>query len=223
MMYKLLPLFAFLAFISAPIVIGSAETQDSSKEPKKEVFKAEKDSKVADAKSSEGKSKEAEPAPRKKLSTECLASEEVIADLEAREKKLQEKEELIKEREKEIAAQESAVKEELSKLDGKKAEIQNGRQKEMAAREEQVNKLMETFEGMSPKAAAQVLNGVEDELAVMALGRLTSLKAGKILGNLKPEKSARLSEIMAYGKASKRKEGSRGESRERAPASADEE
>ena len=96
MMYKLLPLFAFLAFISAPIVIGSAETQDSSKEPKKEVVKGEKDGKVADAKGAEAKnadakSKEAEPAPRKKLSTECLASEEVIADLEAREKKLQEK------------------------------------------------------------------------------------------------------------------------------------
>jgi flagellar motility protein MotE (MotC chaperone) len=79
---------------------------------------------------------------------------------------------------------------------------------------------METFEGMSPKAAAQVIGGVEEELAVMALSRLTSVKAGKILGNLKADKSARLSEMMAYGKASKRKESARGESNERASASA---
>ena len=112
------------------------------------------------------------------------------------------------------------IKEELAKLDGKRSEEQVTRQKELAAREEQVNKLMETFEGMSPKAAAQVLGSVEDELAVMALSRLTSLKAGKILGNLKADKSARLSEMMAYGKASKRKESVRGESNDRAPASA---
>ena len=55
--------------------------------------------------------------------------------------------------------------------------------------------MIETLEGMSPKAAAQVIGGVEDELAVLALGRLTSSKAGKILANLKSEKSARLAEM----------------------------
>jgi flagellar motility protein MotE (MotC chaperone) len=114
------------------------------------------------------------------------------------------------------------VLEELAKLEGKKSEIQGARQKELAQREEQVNKLMETFEGMSPKAAAQVLGGVEDNLAVLALGRLTSIKAGKILANLKPEKSARLSELMAYGKMSNRKEGTRGDTNERNSASNEE-
>jgi flagellar motility protein MotE (MotC chaperone) len=106
------------------------------------------------------------------------------------------------------------VKEELAKLESKKTEIQATRQKDLAQREEQVNKLMETFEGMSPKAAAQVLGGVEDQLAVLALGRLTSVKAGKILANLKPAQSARLSELMAFGKLSNRKEGTRGDTNE---------
>jgi flagellar motility protein MotE (MotC chaperone) len=194
MMYRLLPVLALMAFVSAPIVIGSAA-----------------DSKV-----------EAPEAPKKKYSSECLVSEEVIADLDAREAKLKEREEALQERESELASQKTAVLEELAKLEGRKSEIQGARQKELAQREEQVNKLMETFEGMSPKAAAQVLGGVEDNLAVLALGRLTSIKAGKILANLKPEKSARLSELMAYGKMSNRKEGTRGDTNERNSASNEE-
>jgi flagellar motility protein MotE (MotC chaperone) len=214
---KLLPLIALLAFLSAPIVIGSAETaKDPVKESEKEVSKVE-------GKSSEaGIEKVVEAEPKKKLSNECLASEEVIADLEAREKKIKDQEGALKEREKEIAAQESALKQELAKLEAKRSEIRGVSEKEVAQREEQVNKLIETFEGMSPKAAAQVLGGVDDSLAVLALGRLTSLKAGKILGNLKPEKSARLSEMMAYGKTTKGKEGNRGDTHERTPANAEE-
>ena len=184
-----LPVIALLAFLTAPIVIGMAE-------PAKEAPKT--DAKI-DVK--------AEAEPKKKLSNECLASEEVIADIEAREKKIKEQESALKEREKELADQQAALKKEIAKLEATRAEIQGIAQKDSAQREEQVSKLIETFEGMSPKSAAQVLGGVDDALAVLALGRLSSAKAGKILGNLKPEKSARLSEMMAYGKASKGREG----------------
>jgi flagellar motility protein MotE (MotC chaperone) len=210
MMYKFLPLLALLAFVSAPIVIGSAEEAPSKPEESKvEASKSDVESGADAAIVSEKK---------RKVSNECLASEEVVQDLESREKKLKEREEALKEKEKEIASQAAAVKEELSKLEGKKSEIQNAKQKELARREEQVNKMIETLEGMSPKAAAQVIGGVEDELAVLALGRLTSTKAGKILANLKAEKSARLAEMMAYGGLAKRKEGASNDSRERSPA-----
>ena len=184
MSHKLLPVLALLAFISAPIVIGSAEEG------------AAKDAK--DSKNAAASEKTAEK-PKKKAPGECLA---------------------MKEREKELDAQAASVKEEMAKLEGKRADLQGIHQKELAEREEQVNKLIETFEGMSPKAAAQVIGGVDDELATMALSKLTSSKAGKILANLKPEKSARLSEMMAYGKTqNSRKESAHGESNDRAPAS----
>ena len=212
---KLLPILALLLFAAAPVVIGSAEQAKKDDAPS-----AKTDSKTTDAKPGDAtKDATAEEKPAKKFSSECIASEEVIADLEMREKKLKEREEKLKERETEVAAQEASVKEEVSKLEGKRAEIQGEHAKEMAAREEQVNKLIETFEGMSPKAAAAVIAGVDDELAVMALGKLTSVKAGKILANLKADKSAHLSEMMAYGKSkTSGKEASRGESN-RTPAS----
>jgi len=220
MMYKFLPLLAFLAFVSAPIVIGSAEeTPAKSGAAVKAKAGAPEGAKVEAPKA--GVTPEADATAvteKKKFSNECLASEEVVQDLESREKKLKEREEALKEKEKEIASQSAAVKEELSKLEGRKSEIQNAKQKELARREEQVNKMIETLEGMSPKAAAQVIGGVEDELAVLALGRLTSAKAGKILANLKAEKSARLAEMMAYGGLAKRKEGAKNDSRERSPA-----
>jgi flagellar motility protein MotE (MotC chaperone) len=200
MTYRILPVIALLAFVSAPIVIGTAADSSQSK-----TEKTDKDG---------GAKAESPSVPKKKYSSECLVSEEVIADLDARETKLKEREEELKEREQELASQEAAVKEELAKLESKKTEIQANRQKELAQREEQVNKLMDTFEGMSPKAAAQVLGGVEDQLAVLALGRLSSVKAGKILANLKPAQSARLSELMAFGKLSNRKEGTRGDTNE---------
>lgn len=215
MNFKFLPFLALLAFAAAPVVIGSAGESKKAE--------AEANAKTSAKKDEAGLGVTATAAtekPARKFSTECIASEEVIADLEAREQKLKQREEALKEHEKEVTVQEASVKEEIGKIEQKRAELQGVHQKEIAAHEEQVNKLIETFEGMSPKSAAAVMNGVDEELAVLALGKLTSVKAGKILGNLKPEKSARLSEMMAYGKTKVQgKEISRVESDDRAPAS----
>lgn len=150
----------------------------------------------------------------------CLASEEIIKDIEAREAAIKQKETQFAEREKEIEAQKVALKEEMAKLETMRAEIQGIRGRELAANEEKVNKLIETFEGMSPKSAAAVLAKVDEELAVTALSRLSTVKAGKILGQLDPVKSSQLSEMIAFGPNKKGKEKANGESNQRAPAAA---
>ena len=205
---RLILFLALLAFSSVPFAIGVAETKEDSKPAVVEGKEGENEAK---------KEKVAE-APKKKSVGGCLASEEVIQDIENREKKLQDRETALAEREKEAEAQLKAVKEELAKLENRQTEIQSSRARELAANEEKVNKLIETLESMSPKAAAGVLGGVDEELAVTALTRITSVKAGKILSNLKNEKSSRLSEMMAYGKLNKGKEKTDGESVERSPA-----
>ena len=157
---KYLPVLALMAFVAAPVVMGVAETKTETKAESTSEAKTE----VA-----------ATPAPKR--SGECLASEEIVHDIELREKKLLEREAALREKEKELQAQQAVIKEELGKLEGKRSEEQVARQ-----------------------------GGVDDELAVMALGRLSTLKAGKILGNLKADQSARLSELMAFGKVSTKKE-----------------
>lgn len=182
---------------------------------------AEENSKNTDVKAADVKTTETAPVakPAKKVSSECLASEEIIQDIEAREQKINEREAQLVDREKEIEAQQKIVREELAKLEAVRAQIQGVNAQAMAEREEKVNKLIETFETMSPKAAAGVLGKVDDELAVTALSRLSTVKAGKILANLNPDKSSKLSELMAFGRAGKEK--ARGESAERAPANSD--
>ncbi len=201
MMNRFLPLLALIAFASVPFAIGIAEDKGASHGDTGEVA-VEILSPAASV-----------------AASECLASEEVIRDLENREKKIKQKEEALVEKEKELAAQQVAIKEEMNKLEIRQGEIQSARSKELAANEEKVSKLIETLESMSPKAAAGVLGGVDEELAVVALSRLTSVKGGKILSNLKNDKSSRLSELMAYGKLNTGKEKPRGESTERNPAS----
>jgi hypothetical protein len=95
----MLPLISLLAFISAPIVIGSAE-QGNSKSDTKDVAKTgdEKDGKAPEsktdaagsdiAKDSSAGEPSAREGQRKKGSSECLASEEVVQDLELREAKM---------------------------------------------------------------------------------------------------------------------------------------
>ena len=201
MMNKLLPFLALVLFASVPFAIGIAEDKAPAKEESKDLS-VEKLSPAASV-----------------AASECLASEEVIKDLESREKKIKQKEEALAEKEKELAAQQVAIKEEMNKLELRQGEIQSTKAKELASNEEKVSKLIETLETMSPKSAANVIGGVDEELAVMALSRLTSVKAGKILSSLKNDKSSRLSELMAYGKVNTGKEKSHGESTERNPAS----
>jgi len=206
---RILPILALLAFAAVPLALGNADqgpSKDSSAPAAAKVNVKTPDASIV------------KTAEAKHPADECLASETVLRSLEAREQALKAREEKLRERESELNSQQAALQEELGKLKAYEAETQGAHAKELADREEKVSKLIETFETMSPKAAAGVIAGVDEELAVTALSRLSSEKAGKILAKLNPEQSARLSERMAYGNSIPGKEASHGAS-ERAPAS----
>lgn len=149
--------------------------------------------------------KEAAPKKTSPASSTCLVSEELIQDMELREQKISEKEQALLEKEKELEAQKLAISDEMKKLEEQRAELQGVRGKEMAAREEQLGKLIDAFETMSPKAAAQVISKVDEELATIALSRVTTQKAAKILAAMDVSKSSRLSEMIAFGASGKPK------------------
>jgi len=223
MMTRILPILALLAFAAVPLALGSAD-QGSAKDsaPAKNAAAPATKSAASAANTKTSETSIVKTAEAKNQANhsadECLASETVLRSLEAREQNLKAREEKLRERESELNSQQAALQEELGKLKAYEAETQGAHAKELADREEKVSKLIETFESMSPKAAAGVIAGVDEELAVTALSRLSSEKAGKILAKLNPEQSARLSERMAYGNSIPGKEASHGAS-ERAPAS----
>ena len=213
---KLQLLLIATAFLAQSV--GGAETESKKVAPQAEAKAESKaDAKTEAAVPAETVAKK--EAPVREREGTCLASEEIIQDLETRENALKQKEVAISEREKELEAQKVALKDEMAKLEATRQEIQGIRGKEIAANEEKVNKLIETFESMSPKTAAAVISKVDEELAVTALSRLTTAKAGKILAAMDATKSSRLSEMMAFGNSkNKGKEKENDESHQRAPA-----
>ncbi len=159
--------------------------------------------KVAEEKGAEEKSGDATAKKHPEKSTHvgsgCLVSESAIADMETREERVKEAEAKVAQKEAELKALQIAVQEQLSQLDETKKQIQGIKHQEIAKNEEKVKKLIDTFETMSPKAAAQVVSKVDEEIAVTALVRLSTVKAGKILAAMDSAKSARLSERMVLG------------------------
>jgi flagellar motility protein MotE (MotC chaperone) len=142
----------------------------------------------------------AEAAPAEKPVAKkggCLTDEASVADFQDLRKDLAKRESEMKRREDEIAAKERALEDEIKKLDTLREEIKTAQNLGDAKSEEKVGKLVETFESMSPKAAAAIVGSIDERLAVEAMARLSSAKLGKILAAMEPVKSAPLAERLA--------------------------
>jgi flagellar motility protein MotE (MotC chaperone) len=129
--------------------------------------------------------------------TSCLTGENAIQDAQDLKRELAKKEQEIKRREEELTQKEQALQEELKSLEVVRDEIKQAQSIGSAKNEEKIGKLVETIESMSPKAAAAIVGGVDERLAVEAMSRLTSPKLGKILAAMEPTKSASLAEKLA--------------------------
>lgn len=135
-------------------------------------------------------------APQKK-STGCLTDEASIKDFQDVKRELAKREQELKHREDEIAAKERALEDELKKLEETRDEIKQVQLLGDSKKEEKISKLVETFESMSPKAAAAIVGTIDERLAVEAMSRLSSAKLGKILAAMDPAKSGNLAEKLA--------------------------
>ena len=127
----------------------------------------------------------------------CLVDPSALEDLKKQRQALQAKEKEIEGREAELRAREQALIEELKKIQ----EVRNDIGKVDSARkrenDEKVTKLVETFETMSPKAAAQVLASLDDTLAVATIARMATPRLAKVMNVMEPKRSTRLTELLA--------------------------
>jgi flagellar motility protein MotE (MotC chaperone) len=129
----------------------------------------------------------------------CLPEQSVVEDLKKRGQELDGKEKALKTKELELTSRESAISEELKKLDQIRKEISNIKAQRRQKNEEQVTKLIETIERMSPKTAAPLLSRVDEDLAVAAMQGLSTDRLAKIMANMEVARSVRLSELLAMG------------------------
>lgn len=155
----------------------------------------------------------------KRSNSACLTSEESLKDFQAKERSIQAQMTALKQKEEELKSLESSIEAQLAKLDKLQQALTGAAAKEKEEQESKVKRLVDTFETMSPKAAAKVIAELDDQLAAQTLSKLSTTKAGKVLANLNVEKASQLSQIIALGN---RKEASQNESSNkssRSPAS----
>jgi flagellar motility protein MotE (MotC chaperone) len=127
----------------------------------------------------------------------CLVDAAALDDMRIKREELLTKTKWLAEREAELLAKEKALKDEMEKLQLIREEIglvDAARRKE---NEERVAKLVETFELMSAKSAAQMLSSLDETLAVSTIGRMSTQKLAKILNVMETGRSSRLAESLA--------------------------
>lgn len=121
------------------------------------------------------------------------AEKSLLAAINARQRELDQKDEELKTREerlKVITADIDARIAELNKVHGK---IEAFVKKIDEINDERVKKLVRIYESMGPEEAANRIEKLDEDMAVMILASVAEKKAAKILGFVNIDKSVRLS------------------------------
>ena len=79
------------------------------------------------------------------------------------------------------------------------AEIEKQHQEQQAAEKKRVARLARLYGEMKPKAAADIMAALNDDVTIAILQKLDDAQAAKILAEFDPEKAARLTRVMYMG------------------------
>lgn len=114
---------------------------------------------------------------------------EQVQDLNARQLALDKKEA-------ELRALEMELDEKLEKLKAMEVRMQALIDSAGSIQAEKMQHLVDVYSNMKPKQAAQVLETLDEPIAVRILAGMSGRKAGEILSSVRPDQAARLSEAL---------------------------
>ncbi|MDR3606760.1 MAG: hypothetical protein P4M08_05180 [Oligoflexia bacterium] len=135
--------------------------------------------------------------PRTGRGEGCLTDPSVLDDIQSQRDQLARREKDLAAKEAEMKSREQAVSEQIKKLEQIRADIAKTEALHKQDSEEKVAKLVDMMQTMSPKSAARVMSELDETLAVATMDKMETVKLAKIMNNLEPKKSSRLSEILA--------------------------
>ena len=141
-------------------------------------------------------------APKKEVITtsaanSCLSDPVVLEELNKKRQEMEARQKDIQSKEAELKARETAINDELKKLQDMRDEIAKLDQTHRQANQDRVAKVVETLSSMSPKASAQFLTTLDDALAVAAISQMDTPKLAKIMNTIDPKRGAKLTELLA--------------------------
>ena len=111
-------------------------------------------------------------------------------ELDAREKELAKLEE-------ELQQQKGEIEKRIQELARMRQEIAKVLESKVEIDEEKITKLVDFYSNMKPASAAQVIQDLDEDLAVEILGKMKKKNAANIMNLLKPEKAQKLTEKFA--------------------------
>jgi flagellar motility protein MotE (MotC chaperone) len=148
----------------------------------------------------------AAPTPEQCLTTLNSAAEEmglssqeilVLRSLQKRREELDGRETGIETREQAAAAAESRLQEQITELKAVEAEIQTLLTSMDAKRDERMTSLVKTYESMKPKDAANIFNGMEDELLLDIAKSMKSATLAAVMSTMQPKRAEALTKMLA--------------------------
>lgn len=121
--------------------------------------------------------------------------------IEKRMQELKTKERVLKKREEELVPLKKEIDEKLSELNDLQARL-TAYAKELAEREKRLNDakvghLVAQYTTMEPAKAAAIMEKLKNDIVVKILRHMKGKNAGKIMANMRPERSARITEILS--------------------------
>jgi flagellar motility protein MotE (MotC chaperone) len=144
---------------------------------------------------------ESKKEPVSNVEVEGCLPKSALEDIAKRKKELDDREARLTARDQELSAREKAAQDELKKIQAVRSEIEQVQGAKQKENEEKIARIVELLEGMTPKAASQLVATYDERLAVVAMSRMSTQKLSKILNLMEPKRSVRLMELLAGGGA----------------------
>lgn len=195
----------FLSFMNVPISFPLNAREAQAQEEKKEEKKDNGDKEDAAAKKEVQKKKPDLKQKQRALATQYKG---MINALKAREDRLAKKEQQVKERENALNLLEKELKKRMDEIEAKRKTLDALVKRHEKLVEEQkilknarIEHLVTAYKGMRPEKAGNLVNSLDDEVAVQLLAAMPGRNAGQILAFVEPEKAARLTKAISERKS----------------------
>ncbi len=125
------------------------------------------------------------------------AQEVVEEDISPQMQRLREREAELDRRERNLRQLEEELDRKLEELREKQAEVEEMLKEADVKRDEKIEHLIDVYSNMQPREAAQVIENLDQEVAVKILSGMRGREAGQILDNIDPQMAARISEQLS--------------------------
>lgn len=137
---------------------------------------------------------EEEARPEREALTET--ERQILLSLMERKRKLDDRDTLLNQREEQLRALRDNVQLQVAELKRLQSEIEASMEAKKAQDAENLKKVVNLYNGMDPKKAAQKLESLEPKVAVQILMGMNQRKAARLLEELPPDNAKRITEAI---------------------------